>query len=157
MYFHVHVHVWGDLSFVTWCVFLPEEAAFIKRRPWWATIFSCSRMRHFSDAPLVVTGTKCARKIHPTLSHEINQSSIVPFWRIEIISSSYWQESHPVWSFATVVHLLPSSMCTEFREALLHTVPVSCRQGHLATFKVKTFPTLRLSWGGFSAGEGCCV
>ncbi len=36
-----------------------------------------------------------------------------------------WQEQHPVWSSAAVVHLLQGSMCCAFRDGLLHTLVVT--------------------------------
>ncbi len=36
-----------------------------------------------------------------------------------------WQERHPVWSSAAVVHLLQSSMCCVFRDGILHTLVVT--------------------------------
>ncbi len=36
-----------------------------------------------------------------------------------------WQERHPVWSSAAVVHLLQGSTCCVFRDGILHTLVVT--------------------------------
>ncbi len=36
-----------------------------------------------------------------------------------------WQERHPVWSSAAVVHLLQGLTCCAFRDGILHTLVVT--------------------------------
>ncbi len=43
-----------------------------------------------------------------------------------------WQEQHPVWSSATVAHLLQGSMCCAFRDGILHTLVVT--SGYLSYY-----------------------